>query len=159
MLRPEPRAVTRFEYELPPIERFEGGLSLAISPNGRQVVSGSSDGLVVRSMDEIATRHISGTEGELISAPFFSPDAQWVGYWSPNEGLLKKVPIGGGTPIVLTGAEQPYGPFWTSDDSILYVQTNQGNNSAIVSVSANGGISEILFERGGIDFQSDCVAG
>ena len=152
VLRPEPRAVTRFEYELPPIERFEGGLSLAISPNGRQVVSGSSDGLVVRSMDEIATRHISGTEGELISAPFFSPDAQWVGYWSPNEGLLKKVPIGGGTPIVLTGAEQPYGPFWTSDDSILYVQTNQGNNSAIVSVSANGGIPEILFEREGSIF-------
>ena len=146
--QPEPRPVTRFDYELPEAQvSFQ--LMLAISPDGSQFVTSGSDGLHRRSIDELEARPVAGTEGELIHAPFFSPDGQWIGYFSPNQGQLKKVPVGGGTPVLLTEAEPPFGPSWTSGDTILYVQGNSGGGR-IMRVSANGGTPDALVEREGV---------
>ena len=107
LLRPAPRGVTRFEYDLP------GGLIpgfpprpsiLAISPDGSQVAMVRGDGLYLRSMDELQARVLTGTQGEVVSYPFFSPDGRWVGYFSPNDGQLKKVPVGGGEPVSIKRA-------------------------------------------------------
>ncbi len=122
LLGPEPRTVARFEYELPEAERPPEALMVAISPDGSQVVTSGSNGLHLRSMSELDTRPVVGTEGELIVGPFFSPNGQWIGYFSPVQGQLKKVRVEGGTPVVVTEATLPFGPFWASDESVYYAQ-------------------------------------
>ena len=157
----EPRPVTRFEYELPEAQRPFDPM-LAISPDGSQVVTSEDDGLHLRSIGELETRPVAGTEGELIRAPFFSPDGQWIGYFSPNQGQLRKVPVGGGMPVLLTEAENALGPFWTSGNSILYGQANligESITGRIMRVSANGGPPEALVEREGPIFKPTMLPG
>ena len=157
----EPRPVTRFEYELPEAQRPFDPM-LAISPDGSQVVTSGDDGLHLRWIDELEARPVAGTEGELIRAPFFSPDGQWIGYFSPNQGQLKKVAVGGGTPVLLTEAENALGPLWTSGNSILYGQANligERITGRIMRVSANGGTPESLVEREGPIFKPTMLPG
>ena len=82
---PAQRVVTRFTYELP--ENMDANLGMgffAVSPMGDQIVYGTSDGLYLRSMAEWEASLIPGTEGEDSVGPFFSPDGEWIGYWSPR---------------------------------------------------------------------------
>ena len=89
---------------------------------------------------------IRGTEGDTVAAgrsPFFSPDGRWIGFW--QEGQLKKVSITGGAPLVLCAAENPWGVSWTSDNTILYGQSEQGAGkgaAGIWRVSSEGGKPE-----------------
>ena len=137
---PDSRLVTRFDYELPDGQQFRnmGGPVLALSPDGSQFVYNAVGGLYLRSMEELEGRLISGTEASLVN-PFFSPDGQWVGYWS--DGHLKKIAIAGGTPVPLCEAPAPYGASWGEDDIIVY-----GQPQGIMKVSANGGTPEPLVE-------------
>jgi len=89
-------------------------------------------------MDELAPQVISGTEGFLTS-PFFSPDGQWVGYYS--DGQLLKIAITGGAPIPLTKASNLFGARWEEDGTILF-----GQGEGIRRVSENGGASELIVE-------------
>ena len=154
----EPRPVTRFEYDLPEAQR-PFFLMLAISPDGGQIVTSGSNGLHLRSVAELEARPVPGTEGELVNTPFFSPDGQWIGYFSPNEGQLKKVPVGGGTPVPLTEAENHLGVSWGSGDSIVYSQTEGGVKTRIMRVSANGGAPDTLIEREGMIFTPTILPG
>src|SRR5262249_10518425 len=71
--------------------------------------------------------------------PFFSPDGRWIGFW--QDGQLKKVPITGGAPIRLCAAENLWGVSWTSDNTILYGQSEDAGKGAagIWRVSSQGG--------------------
>src|SRR5712691_6655177 len=79
-------AVSRFSIALPANTWLdtEGGLPLAISPDGQHVAyvvrSGESalPMLYLRRMDAFEGTSVPGTEGA--SVPFFSPDGQWVGF-------------------------------------------------------------------------------
>jgi hypothetical protein len=93
----EPRPVTRKTYELPEGQHF-GDLTervLAVSSNGRQFVYAVRDGLYLRALDVQEAILIPGT-GTNSQKPFFSPDGKWIGYWSANDGQLKKIAISGG---------------------------------------------------------------
>jgi Tol biopolymer transport system component len=140
---PEPRQVMRFEYELPEGQQLSGGsfANLAVSPDGKQFVYGTTNGLYLRSVDELTAKLIAGTERE-IRQPFFSPNGKWIGYVSFNEMKLKKIAVTGSAPVVLcdvttTGMR---GPSWSADDAIVY-GTTQG---AVMRISANGGTPEPL---------------
>jgi hypothetical protein len=90
----EPRQVMRFEYELPEGLQFSNLAyqpSLAISPDGRQIVYSTPKGLYLRSVDELNAKLVAGTEGDT-RQPFFSPDGKWIGYFSPADRQLKKLP-------------------------------------------------------------------
>ena len=140
-LKPEPpRSIVRFDYELPEGQTFRGGgrAVVALSPDGSQFVYNTSTGLQLRSMDGLEARLISGTE-ENLTNPFFSPDGQWVGYWSVTDAQLKKIPISGGAPVILCDAGNPFGASWGEDNVIVY-----GQLEGIMSVSANGGTPELL---------------
>ena len=110
-----PAAVNRLLMSVAPAEEI-GGLdgrptrtAFALSPDGRTLVfSGvlkNQRALYVRPLDQPAATVIPGTEGAV--APFFSPDGQWVGYWSPTE--IRKVPLGGGPPLRILAASQIFG--------------------------------------------------
>jgi serine/threonine protein kinase len=92
-----PVAVRRFTIPLSaravPIGTTGEMTDIALSPDGRTLVlSRLSVGLVKRTLDSLSFEPVRGAERG--SAPFFSPDSRWIGFWV--EGKLKKVPAEGG---------------------------------------------------------------
>jgi serine/threonine-protein kinase len=145
----EPRQVTRFYYELPKDQQFSNPaqMNLAVSPDGRQFAYSTSKGLYLRSMNELDARLIPGTDENPV-APFFSPDGQWLGYWSAANTQLKKISIRGGTPVALCDASLPRCTNWGVDNMIVYFQQGRG----IMRVSANGGAPELI-----VDAQNEVI--
>ena len=142
----EPRQLMHFDYELPEGQQFssfDSQPSLAISPNGKQIVYSTPEGLYLRSIDELTARLIVGTEGET-SEPFFSPDGKWIGYFTPIARQMKKISINGGAAITLCSitAQLPMGASWSKDNTIVYGQVP----GDIMRVSANGGTPESIIE-------------
>jgi Tol biopolymer transport system component len=135
---PEPRIVTRFDYELPAGRAFRntGRPIVALSPDGRQFVYNTGVGLYLRSMDALEARLITGT-AEALNNPFFAPDGQWVGYFFQDQ--LKKIATSGGAPVILCKAAFPFGANWEPDGTILF-----GQPDGIWRVSANGGTPELI---------------
>jgi serine/threonine-protein kinase len=117
------RPLLRLELDVGP-EAFSNP---AISSDGKRIVVVSSGTLSMRRLDQAAPTRLAGTEGA--SLPFFSPDGQWVAYFA--SGKLKKVPVEGGSPIVLCDAPSEGGGTWSEDDSI------------VAQVGAEGGLSRI----------------
>jgi dipeptidyl aminopeptidase/acylaminoacyl peptidase len=77
-------------------------------------------------------RELSGTEGA--ASPFFSPDAEWVGFHA--EGELRRVPITGGRPTLICRAPEAVGASWGTNGSIVFGTLNEGLFQ--VSVAAGG---------------------
>ena len=81
---PGPPQVIPFDYVLPEGQQFNGDSPLAISPDGKKLVFSTSKGLYLRSLDELTTTLIPGTEGDN-EQPFFSPEGKWIGYLFSSE--------------------------------------------------------------------------
>ena len=115
-----PRPVTRWEVSLPGTPS-----ALALSRDGTRLVYQAGDGvsqrLWLRMMDQLQSKPIPGTEGGFL--PFFSPDGQWVAFFSNNQGVLKKIPITGGTAITLCEAGF-FGGSWSDDGTIVFTGRN-----------------------------------
>ena len=140
----ESRPVSRFAYVLPQGQAFaEAGRPLVIiSPDGKKIVYVANGQLYLRMIDELDARPIQGVENP--GSPFFSPDGQWIGYWSQPDLRLKKIRIDGGTPVTLCEAEgNPGGVDWNTDGTIVFAQLGVG----IMSVSAIGGTPELLVKQ------------
>ncbi len=132
----EPRQVIRFDYELPEDQQFSdlSCPAIAISPDGRKFAYSTPKGIYLRSMSEATAKLIAGTE-EDTQQPFFSPDGKWIGYFSPKDEKLKKIPTNGGVPQSLCNVNYLRGASWYESDKIIFGQA-PGN---IHLVSANGG--------------------
>ena len=141
-LRPtEPQPVAaRFYHELPDGQAFTGSSRplVAVSPDGRKVVYVANTQLYLRNLDELEARPIQGTD-ENPANPFFSPDGEWVGYWSISDSQLKKISTIGGASVTLCDATNPFGASWGSDNTIVY-----GQSEGIWRVSGNGGAPELV---------------
>jgi serine/threonine-protein kinase len=115
--------------------------AVALSPGGGMVAwSGCRDTLCqlyLRPLDQLAGRAIVETDGA--SAPFFSPDERWLGFFA--DGKLKKVAIAGGSPQIIADASQPYGAAWMRDGRIVFAASAAGG---LMTVSENGGAAEPL---------------
>jgi eukaryotic-like serine/threonine-protein kinase len=140
---PDPRSAVRFDYVLPEGQQFQTTQRpvIAISPDGRFFVYQTSEGLYLRSMDNLEPRLIPGTS-ESLTSPFVSPDGQWVGYFAAT-GQLKKIAVRGSTPVTLCAATTAFGASWARDNTILF-----GQNVGIKRVSANGGEAELIIPAG-----------
>ena len=77
---------------------------VAISPDGNRIVfrvpKSFAALLFMRDLNSSESLVIPGTEGAV--NPFFSPDGQWVGFFSP--GKLQKISVEGGSAITLCDA-------------------------------------------------------
>jgi len=116
---------------------FPAGAAVAISPDGRTVVfRGTKQGvsrLYRRRLDRDEAEPITGTENGF--APFFSPDGQWLGFFTPGE--LKKVPIEGGAALLICSVPPvTAGGAWDTDGSIVYTRAVNGS---LYRVSSGGG--------------------
>ena len=138
--RPAPLAPSlRAVLPLPPdtYPTFANRPGIAVSPDGRTVVfRATSQGvarLYRRALDDSNAEPLAGTEGGF--APFFSPNGEWLGFFTNKE--LKKVPLAGGAPIRLSLVPPVTGgAAWGTDGNIVF------------SLTANGPLSRIS-EAGG----------
>jgi serine/threonine protein kinase len=108
-----------------------------ISPDGKNIAfSGvTPDGVVrlyVRSMHENVTRALEKTDNA--QYPFWSPDGRNIGFFA--DGKLKKIDVGGGSPITICDAANNRGGTWSSSGTILFGPDYQ---SPIYHVSSDGG--------------------
>jgi serine/threonine-protein kinase len=131
---------TRFAIDLPAehILTRAGRHVVALSPDGLQLVYVANRQLFLRSFRELEAKAIDGTANTDPAEPVFSPDGQWIAFWS--NGALRKVPAAGGTAVSLGAIRNPYGLSWSGDRILIAVDTPR----AIVEVPANGGTLKTL---------------
>jgi serine/threonine protein kinase/Tol biopolymer transport system component len=142
---PEPPAVLRLPLKVPADNPLYSGIApncfLAISPDStRLVYVGELDNgdpeLYTWSMDDLQTKPIPGTRNA--HNPFFSPDGQWVGFFTDKQ--LKKVSLAGGEPLTLLedilGGVAAFGS-WADDGTIVFSVCS--GNRCIQRIPDNGG--------------------
>jgi serine/threonine protein kinase/Tol biopolymer transport system component len=125
------RVITRFEVEpAAPIDLFD------ISPDGTEMVysAGPMGRLIIRRFDQFGDSPIPGTDGA--DAPVFSPDGQWIAFFS-GKRMLKVNVRTRAAPILLADNIDRWlsGATWLADDTIVFSRPNHG----LQRVSAEGG--------------------
>ncbi|MCP4454069.1 MAG: serine/threonine-protein kinase, partial [Planctomycetes bacterium] len=147
LMRPIAPRVSRTSIPVPPDKRLVAGASptscLAMSPDGtRFVYVGRTDEgkkqLYLRHMDKMEIRAVAGTEDA--GNPFFSPDGQRVGFFTPD---LKVVSLAGGLPQTLKEnvGDVAFGT-WADDGTIVFSVMNGGQG--LQQISEDGEPSGIL---------------
>ncbi|MFQ5700991.1 MAG: protein kinase [Acidobacteriota bacterium] len=138
---PAARTPVRLRVQISPDEPLfvQLGAAAVLSPDGRRLAyvtgSGSQRKLHLRALDHLESSSLAGTEGA--RDPFFSPDGQWLAFFTDN--ALKKVSIIGGSPQTLTKTKDNRGGTWGPDDTIIFT-TSTG--SGLSRISAAGGTPE-----------------
>jgi hypothetical protein len=77
--------------------------------------------------------------------PIFSPDGEWILYQSA-QGELARVPVEGGTPVVVVAEQATLGWRWDDDDMIRYTTVD----CHIKEVPAAGGTPKLLVDEANI---------
>ena len=143
--RPAAVVQPRMEFSVPlPADvsaRRVSGAGVAVSPDGRFLVVvvdplDSQDSMLsIRRLDSVGTAPLEGTEGAF--APFFSPDSQWIGFFTDEH--LMRIPVAGGraSPITEKG---PYSrATWSQNDTIVLGWSLAFGKGPLATVSATGG--------------------
>jgi eukaryotic-like serine/threonine-protein kinase len=141
-MRPQTVApIIRFPIALPERQQFAlRSQVLAVSPDGSRIAYvGAGGQLFLRSLADMDARPIPGTDLDVMS-PFFSPDGQWIGFFSFRDRTLKKIAITGGAPVLICPSDPPYGVTWDRDWIVFADQGAKG----VLRVSPNGGEPEVL---------------
>jgi len=146
---PEPSPPRRAFTVYPPKgQQFAGFTSgkpmLAISPNDSYIAyvatAGGEDArqLYLHSMETNSAEPVPGSVGA--HSPFFSPDEEWLGFFS-RQNKLMKIPVKGGVaPEQVTDVVNPFGATWTDDHRIVV-----GSFGSVLRVVRDeGGVPEVL---------------
>ena len=131
-----PQPTIRLTLNLPEGDQLSmGGISagFAVSPDGRDLVYVAiRDGvrqLYHRPFDSDEARPLAGTEGA--RGPFFSPNGQWVGFFSGT--ALRRVNLTGSLPVLVCELRnEQHGAAWGQNDTIYFGL----HNSSIWQVAA-----------------------
>ena len=142
-----PEPLTRLTVDLGPEAMTDVNLTVAISPDGRRLVfpARGPDGrqqLATRLLDQAEPALLPGTEGA--TTPFFSPDGQWIGFFS---GGLKRIPVQGGAASALTSINTStgYGAVWGSDG---YIVASPGFSGPLFRLPVAGGAPQPFTKLG-----------
>jgi serine/threonine-protein kinase len=133
----EARTVSRFSLSLPSdapfwLDQFNNS-NLSISRDGHRVVYGAGkrigpDGrqIYLRRLDDLNIRALPETDDAC--SQFFSPDGTWIAYFSVD-GMLKKVSLAGGRPVILardlSNTDWMMGS-WSDDGRIVFDSYDAG---------------------------------
>ena len=144
-LQTTPPLQSRFVVPLPAGRMLERGPgpALAISPDGSRVVfvvlerDGGTQ-LFLRDLDRFDSTVVPNTLGA--SAPFFSPDGRWIGFYA--SGALHRVPVDGGAPLKIADAPAVWSAAWGTNEQIVFATAVAPNG--LRRVAADGGTPEEL---------------
>jgi serine/threonine-protein kinase len=134
------------------------GSSVALSKDGTKLAyvvnHGTERSIFIRPLNQLEGTNVAGTERG--SAPFFSPDGEWLGFAA--DGKLKKVAVKGGQPQTLCDVAVMPGATWGPDDTIVY---SPNFNVGLFAISARGGKPRRLTtpNHGEFHFLPDFVPG
>jgi len=125
------RPLVRLDVDLGPDVSLGSlaGPDSILSPDGTRIVYVSQGRLFTRRLDQPNATELAGTQGAY--APFFSPDGQWVGFFST--GKLEKISVDGGSSITLCDAINGRGGSWGEDGNIIAALNLGGGLSRIPS--------------------------
>jgi serine/threonine-protein kinase len=116
-------------------------LNMDISRDGMQLVyvgvRAGIEQLYVKTLETGEVKTIPGTDGAV--NPFFSQDAQWIGFFA--QGKLKKVPANGGVPVTICSASSTGSGAWAENNTIIF---SPSVFAGLSQVSANGGEPKVL---------------
>jgi serine/threonine-protein kinase len=115
--RPVERPLVRLDVDLGPDVSLGSvaGTDEIISPDGTRIVYVSQNRLFTRRLDQPTGTELAGTQGAY--APFFSFDGQWVAFFTATK--LQKIPLDGGSAIILCDASLGRGGSWGEDGNII----------------------------------------
>jgi eukaryotic-like serine/threonine-protein kinase len=138
-----PLAVTRFPLILPMPEGHSfasTGHTLAVSPDGSQIVYMATSRLFIRSMSELEVKTPQGIDSdEAMIEPVFSPDSRSIVFFAPGDQMLKRMPVEGGAAVTICPADRPLGISWGLD-GIVFGQGSRG----ILRAPSSGGTVEVI---------------
>ena len=128
---------TRFSIALPPGQDLAVDTTQAVilSAEGKHLAYVAAENgvphLYIRRLDQFASVEIPESEGATF--PFFSPNGDWVAFFS--QGKLKKAPADGGNPALICELPTFFGGTWTPQDIIVVAVPGYG----LATVPATGG--------------------
>ena len=100
---------------------------VAVSEDGTRIayvgLHDGKDQVFLRTLSEFAPRALDATEGA--ESPFFSPDGQWLAFFSGSK--LRKIAVGGAALQTLADAPFQRGGVWGRDGYIYFAPTNVGS--------------------------------
>jgi Tol biopolymer transport system component/predicted Ser/Thr protein kinase len=146
---PPPQPPIRLTAELGPGIAMERRGLMALSPDGTRLafMMRTPDGkgiLAVRDLSDGQITRLAGTEGG--DGPFFSPDGQWLGFFTP--GRLKKIATAGGAVVTVQEFQSLRGAAWGDG----YFVATPGVATGLSRIPATGGtavpLTEINREKG-----------
>ena len=148
----ETPAVKRLSIVLPPEQRIASRTvqrtrSIAISPDGSHIVFATEEQIYLRAMNRTAAVPLRGTAALQPASPFFSPDGQWVAFYSRRDRELKKIAIGDGVAVTIARTDPIMGATWSGSDTILFGQGPKG----IMRVAAAGGDPAVVVSMNSTD--------
>ncbi len=132
----------RFNIALSDSYDLGPGVTLALSPDGQTLVytaaNAGSTQLFLRPIDGFEAVPMAHTEGG--RDPFFSPDGQWVGFFSDE--AYRKVALAGGPALKLAEFHRPpRGTSWATDETIVF-----GRAPGLARIPAAGGEPTFILE-------------
>ena len=137
---PERRTVVRFPITLPEDVRLTASVMsvVTVSRDGTRIAYQTNRGVYIRAVSRPDATVIRGNVNS--ASPVFSPDGEWIAFYSGRERSIQKVSVSGGTPFTLTEvSDAPSGISWDGDH-IVFAQRGLG----ILRVSPDGGKPEVL---------------
>ncbi len=139
LLTPIPvKRVARLTMSIPPQYKLSRWPYPTFSPDGQYAVFKANTmlsdeiGMIVRTIDQPEFRSLTGISS--LSAPFFSPNGEWLAFVKDDK--LKKISMRGGSPITLCDAPTMRGGTWTAEGAIIFAPQNSGG---LMSIPASGG--------------------
>jgi serine/threonine-protein kinase len=136
LIEPTTQPLIRLPVDLGPDVSSTGsasGADVIISPDGSRIVYLSQSRLFTRRLDQPNATELAGTE--LAAAPFFSPDSQWVAFFS--QAQLKKVSMQGGRAVTVCNFPSfSAAGSWGEDGNIIASRVS----NVLLRIPAEGGM-------------------
>jgi serine/threonine protein kinase/Tol biopolymer transport system component len=121
-----------------------GMLQLAISPDGSMLAFvGERDGVDRLYLRRFAQLQALPLVTGQVSEPFFSPDGEWIGFFSIADHKLKKIRVAGGAAVAICDIDTlfPRGASW-GDDGFIVFNPDAAAWTPLLRVPAAGGKPE-----------------
>jgi Tol biopolymer transport system component/predicted Ser/Thr protein kinase len=154
--RPVDRPLTRLSVDLGPEAVRAPRITAVLSPDGTRIVfvgrgPNGTRQLFTRRLDQSAATPLAGTEASNLSTPFFSPDGEWIGFFTGN--TVRKVAAQGGSAVAVSEAPlNVVGADWGEDANIVV-----GSLSGLLRMPSAGGAAVLLKANAGYQLFPDVL--